>query len=138
MDSFVDNIKMSAAVLYQKDGIPQYTEDFPEPVVQNDNELLISMKASAIKHLDKSRASGKHYSAPENIASAKVPGGDGVGLLEDGTRVFALGVSGMMAEKAVAEKNTIIKLPDGLDDITAAALPSAVAGSAAALRFRGQ
>ena len=126
---------MKAAIVYERGGMPQYA-DFPEPVVQHDNELLIAVKAAAIKHVDKSRASGYHYSSADDPGHAKVIGGDGVGLLEDGTRVFAFGVSGMMAEKAIIEKNRMVKLPDGIDDITAAALPNAVAGSAMALRFR--
>ncbi len=126
---------MKAAVIYQKGGMPQYTE-FPEPVVKNEDEILISVKAAAIKHFDKARAGGTHYSARHDKQSATVPGGDGVGLLADGTRVFAFGVSGMIAEKAVVEKSRMIKLPAGIDDATAAALPNAVAGSAMALRFR--
>ena len=126
---------MKAAVLYQKDGLPQYT-DFPEPIVQNDNELLISVRAAAIKHIDKSRASGKHYSTKNDTGQAKVIGGDGVGLLEDGTRVYAVGVNGMAAEKALIEKSRMVALLDGIDDVVAAALPNAVIGSAMGLRFR--
>lgn len=126
---------MKAAVIFQKGEMPQYT-DFPEPVVKNEDELLIAVKAAAIKHLDRSTASGKHYSTKNDIDNAKVIGGDGVGVLEDGTRVFALGVTGMIAEKAIIEKSRMIKLPAGIDDATAAALPNAVAGSAMALRFR--
>lgn len=126
---------MKAAVLYQKDGMPQYT-DYPEPVVQNENELLISVRAAAIKHMDKSRASGKHYSTKNDTGQAKVIGGDGVGLLEDGTRVYAVGVSGMAAEKAVIEKSRMVALPEGIDDVIAAALPNAVIGSAMGFRFR--
>lgn len=127
---------MKAAVIFQRGERPQYTEGFPEPVVSNEEEVLIAVKAAAIKHLDKSRASGQHYSAQDAARQASIPGGDGVGLLADGTRVFALGVTGMIAEKAVAEKSNIIPLPDGIDNATAAALPNAVAGSVMALRFR--
>ena len=126
---------MKAAVIYQRGEMPQYA-DVPAPTVENDDELLIFMKAAAIKHFDKSRASGKHYSADTEKKNATVIGGDGVGLLENGTRVFALGVSGMIAEKATIEKSKMVKLPDGIDDAVAAALPNAVAGSAMALRFR--
>ena len=126
---------MKAAVIYQRGEMPQYT-DFPEPIVKNDDELLISVKAAAIKHFDKGTASGKHYSADSNKQNATVIGGDGVGLLADGTRVFALGISGMIAEKAVIDKRRMVKLPDGIDDVSACALPNAVAGSAMALRFR--
>jgi NADPH:quinone reductase-like Zn-dependent oxidoreductase len=126
---------MKAAVVYQKGEMPQYTE-FPEPIAQGDDEILISIKAAAIKHFDKGRASGKHYSATDNKENAAVIGGDGVGLLADGTRIFALGVSGMIAEKAVIDKRKMVKLPKGMNDSVAAALPNAVAGSAMALRFR--
>jgi len=125
---------MKAAVIYRKGELPQYT-DVDEPVVQHEDELLITVKAAAIKHIDKSVASGKHYSS-EDKKNARIIGGDGVGMLKDGTRVFALGVSGMAAKKAVIEKNRMVKLPHGIDDSVAAALPNAVAGSAMALRFR--
>ncbi|QSB28337.1 zinc-binding alcohol dehydrogenase family protein [Flavobacterium sp. CLA17] len=125
---------MKAAVVYKKGELPQYT-DFPDPIVENENQVLIAVKAAAVKNLDKNIASGKHYSADEK-ETAKVAGGDGVGLLEDGTRVYALGVTGMIAEKAIIDKNKMVKVPEGLDDCTAAALPNAVAGSAMALRFR--
>lgn len=126
---------MKAAVIYQRGEMPQCIE-FPEPVVQNENEILISVKAAAIKHFDKGRANGKHYSTTDNKENATVIGSDGVGVLADGTRIFALGVSGMIAEKATIEKSRMVKLHDGLDDAIAAALPNAVAGSAMALRFR--
>lgn len=122
--------------MFPRGGMPQYTEDFPEPIANGTDEILISVKAAAIKHLDKSKASGKHYSTKGNLQQAKVIGSDGVGLLADGTRVFALGITGMIAEKAIIEKDKMIKLPDGIDSVTAAALPNAVAGSAMALRFR--
>lgn len=129
---------MKAIVMYEKGGMPQYTEDFPEPVTQNENEVILTMKASAIKHIDKSRASGKHYSSQGDTSKARVIGGDGVGMLPDGTRVFAFGMNGMMAEKVLVDKSSIIPVPDGLDDSTAASLPNAVAGSAMALLFRAQ
>lgn len=121
--------------MFQKDELPQYV-DFPEPVAKDDDELLVSVKAVAIKHFDKSRASGKHYSGTPDLQNARVPGGDGVCILPDGRRVFAMGVNGMLAERAVIQKDRMVLLPDGLDDITAAALPNAVIGSAMALRFR--
>jgi len=128
--------KMKAAVIFQKGEMPKYVEDFAEPKVQNENELLVSVKASAVKNLDKMRASGKHYSTQNEGWTAKIVGGDGVGLLEDGTRIYGLGVSGMIAEKAIVEKERIVKLPEGIDNAMAAALPNAVMGSALALRFR--
>jgi len=129
---------MKAAVVFQKGEMPKYVEDFTEPDVQNENELLISVKASAVKNLDKMRASGKHYSTQNNEWMPQIVGGDGVGLLADGTRVYGIGINGMIAEKAIVKKNTIVKLPNNINDATAAALPNAVMGSALALRFRAK
>lgn len=128
---------MKAAVMYNKGEMPQYT-DFPEPAAQGEDQILISVKAAAIKHFDRKRASGKHYSTENETHNPTVIGGDGVGLTADGTRVFALGITGMMAEKAVVNKDRMIPLPDGISDAIAAALPNAVAGSALALRFRAR
>ncbi|WP_025142798.1 zinc-binding alcohol dehydrogenase family protein [Pedobacter jeongneungensis] len=126
---------MKAAVMYQKGELPQYV-DFEEPVVQNDQEVLVSVKAVAIKHFDKGTAAGTHYSSDAPKATSRVIGGDGVCLLEDGTRVYGMGVSGMLAEKATIDKNRIVKLPEGLSDATAAGLANAVIGSAMALKFK--
>jgi len=126
---------MKAAVIYQKGGLPEYT-DFAEPTIQNEDEILVTVKAVALKHLDKSRASGKHYSSEAPREDGRIPGGDGVCLLPDGTRVYGMGVSGMLAEKATIEKDRIVKLPEGIADATAAALPNAVIGSAMGLKFK--
>jgi len=127
---------MKAAVIFQKGALPQYVTDFAEPEIQNGKGVLISVKASAVKNLDKMRASGKHYSTENEAWTTTIPGGDGVGVLEDGTRVYGIGISGMLAEKAIIEKDAMVKLPENIDDATAAALPNAVMGSALALRFR--
>ncbi|MFG4002391.1 quinone oxidoreductase family protein [Flavobacterium aquidurense] len=128
---------MKAAVIYKKGELPKYAE-FTEPIVQNENEVLISVKAVAITNLDKGIASGDHYSSESENQNGTVIGSDGIGILENGTRVYARGISGTIAEKALVEKNRMIPLPAGLSDATAAAMPNAVAGSAMALRFRAQ
>ena len=126
---------MKAAVIYKKGELPKYAE-FADPIVQNENEVLISVKAVAITNLDKGKASGKHYSSEENNQNGFVIGSDGVGLLQDGTRVYARGINGTIAEKAIIDKNIGVPLPDGISDAVAASLPNAVAGSAMALKFR--
>lgn len=126
---------MKAAVMYPNEGLPQYT-DFPEPIAQNNDEILVTVRAVAIKHLDKGRATGKHYSSKPPETNGRVIGGDGVCMLEDGTRVYSMGVSGMLAEKAIIDKDRIVKIPDELDSPTAAALPNAVIGAAMALKFK--
>ena len=126
---------MKAAVMYQKGELPQYT-DFPVPIAQNEREVLVTVKAVAIKYFDKGRATGKHYSSDARGEGGRVIGGDGVCLMDDGTRVFGMGVSGMLAEKALIEKDRIVKLPAGVSDAAAAALANAVIGSAMGLKFK--
>jgi NADPH:quinone reductase-like Zn-dependent oxidoreductase len=127
--------EMKAAVIYQKGDLPQYV-DFPDPTVQNDEEILVTVKAVAIKHFDKRTASGQHYSSEAPKESGRVIGGDGACALEDGTRVYGMGVSGMLAERATIHKSRIVKIPEGLDDATAAALPNAVIGATMGLKFK--
>lgn len=126
---------MKVAVVYRKGELPKYAE-FPEPIVKNENEVLISVKAVSITNLDKGIVSGNHYSSEKESTIGTIIGSDAIGLLENGTRVYARGISGTIAEKALVEKNRMVVLPEGIDDATAAAMPNAVAGSAMALRFR--
>ncbi|SCY42291.1 NADPH:quinone reductase [Flavobacterium anhuiense] len=126
---------MKAAVVYKKGELPKYAE-FPEPIASNENEVLVSVKAVAITNLDKGIASGDHYSSEKENQNGFIVGSDGIGVLENGTRVYARGISGTIAEKALVEKNRMVALPDGIDNATAAAMPNAVAGSAMAIRFR--
>ncbi|WP_131538832.1 quinone oxidoreductase family protein [Pedobacter nototheniae] len=126
---------MKAAILYKKGEAPKYGE-IEAPVTKGDNEVLITVKAASIKNLDKSRASGAHYSSANPLQKPETVGVDGVGYLEDGTRIYAAGISGMIAEKAVVNAKSIVRLPDNLDDITAAALPNAVLGACGAIQFK--
>ena len=128
--------KMKAAILYQPGTRPKYGE-FADPIIQNDNQVLITVKAAAVKNLDKGIASGSHYSSEAHV-EPKTLGIDGVGVLYDGTRVYGFGGTGMIAEKAVVDKNKMVKLPEGIDDATAAALPNAVMGAGAAMKFRAK
>ncbi|WP_232341360.1 quinone oxidoreductase family protein [Hymenobacter ginkgonis] len=119
----------------QGDG-PHYAE-VVEPVAQDDDQLVLRVSAAALKHFDGGRAKGTHYSSQPNHAQpAQVIGGDAVGTLPDGTRVFALGVGGTLAERALIDRRRLVALPPHLDDATAAALPNAVIGAGMALRFR--
>ncbi|KYH06007.1 alcohol dehydrogenase [Chryseobacterium cucumeris] len=125
---------MKAAVVFAKGSIPQYA-DFQEPEVQ-ENEILISVKAASIKNLDRARAGGNHYSTENQKHQPAVIGTDGVGYLENGSKVYFFSKKGTVSEKAVADKKMIIPIPEGLDFSLAAALPNAVMGSAMALKFK--
>ena len=76
---------MKAAVVYKKGESPKYAE-FAEPIPQNENQILLSVKAVAITNLDKGKASGKHYSSDNHNENGFVVSSDAVGLLENGTK----------------------------------------------------
>lgn len=126
---------MKAAVVFEKGNAPQYA-DFQEPKVTQESEILVFVKAASIKNLDKARASGKHYSTENEVHQPTIIGSDGVGLLEDGKKVYFFSKKGTVAEKAVADKKMMVNIPEQLDFSTAAALPNAVMGSAMALKFK--
>lgn len=124
---------MKAAVLYKLGEAPKYA-DFPDPVAQDDKQLLINVKAASVKNLDKGRANGAHYASYKQLPA--VVGIDAVGTLPDGTRVYGSSTTGTIAEKALIDSHAYTILPEHIDDATAAALPNAVMGAALALRFR--
>lgn len=125
---------MKAAVLNQLGMAPVYKE-FPDPVPEHEGQLLINIKAASVKNLDKLRAGGTHYASYTELPA--IVGIDGVGVLENGTRVYAQGITGMIAEKGLISQKRYTTLPDNLDYITAAALPNAVIGATMALLSRG-
>ena len=112
---------MKAAIVVEAGKLPIYG-DFREPV-PTDKEAGITVTAASLSHITRSRASGTHYSSPE--AMSFVVGVDGTGRLENGRRVyFMLPVApfGSMAEQTLVSPAQCIALPDGLDDVTAAAI----------------
>lgn len=128
---------MKAAVLHEFGKPPRY-EEFPDPV-PTESEVLIRMKAAALSRINKSRASGSHYDSHRELPV--VVGIDGVGLLEDGTRVFCGGSKppyGTMAELTVVSKTWCMPVPEKLDDLTAAALPNAALSSWLPLAYKAQ
>ncbi len=112
---------MNAAVVESVGNLPHYGS-FAEPTV-GEGEVLVKVRAAALSNLVKARASGAHYSSGTIVPF--VPGYDGVGSLPDGQRVYFFGPTspfGTMAEWSVASPSRIVPLPDGVDDVTAAAL----------------
>jgi NADPH:quinone reductase-like Zn-dependent oxidoreductase len=111
--------QINAAVL---DGIgrtPRYGR-FPAPVA-GDGEAVVTVAAAALKPSDRLMAEGVHY-AP--TAFPHVVGLDGVGRLPDGARVAFFGPQrpyGGMAEQALVRSGAWFPVPDGVDDVTAAA-----------------
>jgi len=125
---------MNGAILYELGQVPKLGT-IEEPVVREEGQHLIRVAAAAVKNLDKARASGKHYASYQDLPA--VVGNDGVGFLEDGTRVYGQGITGMIAEKALITGN-YTPVPKELDDATAAALPNAILGSAMPLIIRAR
>jgi len=67
------------AAIYTPGSIPKYG-DFADPTFQNENQLLIKMKAAAVKNRDKGIVSGYHYSSSDE-KQLKVAGMDCAGEL---------------------------------------------------------
>lgn len=126
---------MKAAIIEKLGETPQY-KDFPNPEIQSDDQIIMNVKAAAVKNLDRIRALGTHYTSHKEMPA--IVGMDGVGVLEDGTRVYAQGISGMIAERALINKNRYTIIPNNLDFNSAAALPNAVLGAGMALKIRGE
>jgi len=128
---------MKAAVVRGAGNIPVYA-DFAEPKAAV-GEVRITVTAAAMSQVVKSRASGRHYSSSGQFPF--VAGVDGVGRLDDGRRVyfvFPRPPQGAMAERTVVAMDRCLPLPDGLDDVTAAALANPGMSSWAALKERAR
>lgn len=128
---------MKAALVIEAGQAPVYGE-FPTPEPKP-GKSLVRVTGSAISHVTKARASGRHYSSEGELPF--VPGIDGVGVTEDGKRVYFLlpeKPSGGMAEYSVVDDHRLIALPEGLDDPTAAAIAIPGMSSWAALVERAK
>jgi NADPH2:quinone reductase len=114
---------MDAAVVRELGNAPEFGQ-FDEPV-PGEGEVLITVKAAALNPSTKATASGAHYASQKQVPF--VVGLDGVGVLEDGKRVFFGGPRapfGTFAQKAVAHQARCWPIPDAVDDVTAAAIPN--------------
>lgn len=114
---------MDAAVVRELGQAPEFGQ-FDEPV-PGEGEVLITVKAAALNPSTKATASGAHYASQKQVPF--VVGLDGVGVLEDGSRVFFGGPRapfGTFAQKAVAHQARCWPIPDDVDDVTAAAIPN--------------
>ena len=110
---------MKAAVIDSPERGPRFA-DFAEPVI-GDGETLIEVTAAGLHPIVRMLASGEHYGSQGTLPM--IPGIDGTGRSPDGTRVYFGGVRppyGPMAQRAAAP--FVLPLPDGLDEVTAAAI----------------
>jgi NADPH:quinone reductase-like Zn-dependent oxidoreductase len=128
---------MNAAVVHSFDAPPRYTT-FAEPVAAQ-GERLVSVSAAGLHPIVKSLAKGTHYGSSGELPF--VAGIDGVGKLEDGTRVYfgiARSPFGTFAEHALAGSLMCLPLPEGIDSVTAAGIANPAMSSWAALTARAK
>jgi NADPH:quinone reductase-like Zn-dependent oxidoreductase len=114
---------MNAAVVESPGQAPKY-QSFPDPVAE-DSEVLVHVHAAGLHPIVKGLASGSHYASAKGNPEPSVPGIDGVGVLDDGSRVYFVFVRrpwGTMAERAAAPRKMCIPVPEKLDDVDAAAI----------------
>lgn len=118
---------MYAAVV-EEYGTPRYRE-FQEPVA-GAGEVVVEVAAAGVNPVDLSKAAGTFYAGRARLPF--VAGGEGVGTLADGRRVYfdqPVHPSGSMAQRAGVVEAGLLPVPDGLDDGVAVAL--GIAGLAA-------
>jgi len=128
---------MHAAVVHRFDAPPRYAT-FADPEPQA-GELPVTVTAAGLHPIVKALANGTHYGSTGELPL--VPGVDGVGRLEDGSRVFfgiARSPFGTFAEHALAANWMCIPLPDGLDEATAAGIANPAMSSWMALTARAK
>jgi NADPH:quinone reductase-like Zn-dependent oxidoreductase len=101
-------------------------------------EVLVRVRAAGLHNLVKSIAGGSHYSSAGQARA--VAGVDGVGAAPDGGRVYFVFVRkpwGTMAELAAAPVSRCVPIPDGLDDLEAAAIVNPGMSAWSAVKLRG-
>jgi NADPH2:quinone reductase len=128
---------MRAAVVSAFDAPPKYA-NFDDPVAAA-GELAVTVTAAGLHPIVKALANGTHYGSTGELPF--VPGVDGAGRLEDGTRVFfgaARSPFGTFAERTLAANWMCSPLPEGLDDATAAGIANPAMSSWVALTARAE
>jgi len=128
---------MKAAVLHALNETPRF-EEFREPIAE-ESEVMVHVRAAALKPIDKQMARGSHYAALRELPV--VCGMDGVGCRDDGTRVFFAGPRspyGSMAERTVVSSSHTFAIPDDIGDDVAAAVVNPGLSAWGALAWRAK
>jgi NADPH2:quinone reductase len=121
-------------VVYRGTGGPEVIaiEERPDPV-PGKFEVLVAPSYSGMNPADNLQREGKHPApagSPKDVPGLEVGGtivaiGDGVAGFEVGQRVLGLVGGGGHASKVVAYERDLMRVPDVLDDLQAAAVPEA-------------
>jgi NADPH:quinone reductase-like Zn-dependent oxidoreductase len=121
---------MHAGIVHEVNGTPRW-EEFPEPKGST-AEPLIEVSTAAIGPSELMRVSnwGASYYGP--FKGPKVMGGEGIGRLEDGTRIYfghSTAPYGAVAHRTIVAHEEIWPIPDALTDDQI--LPLAITGTGA-------
>ena len=124
-------MKAAVVLIRRRPGLGRFYRPQPAP-----GQTLIDVRAAAISHVVKARASGRHYSFDGNLPF--VPGIDGVGTTPQGQRVYFAFPTAPSAQRAPVALQNCLPLPDALDDIRAAAMANPGMSAWASLVTRAQ
>jgi NADPH:quinone reductase len=119
-------------------------DERPDPVPGSE-ELLVAARFAGINTADLAQRAGAYPAppgAPQDVPGLEVAGtvvatGAGVRGFAEGDRVFGLVGGGGLADRVVVHERHVTRVPDGLSDEEAAAVPEAFITSHDALVTRG-
>jgi NADPH:quinone reductase len=134
------------AIICKDWGDPETLElgDLPEPAL-GPGQVRIRMRAAGVNFADCVLVRGQYQEKPDLPFAPGLEGageimevGDGVTDFKPGDRVMAVVSAGAYAEQAVCDATTVFHIPDGMDNMTAAAFPVAYGTSHLALVHRAK
>jgi NADPH2:quinone reductase len=129
---------MNAAVLHTLGEIPRF-QPFDEPVPSGE-EVIVHVRAAALKPIEKQLASGSHYgSSSQSLPS--VCGTDGAGYVEGIGRVLFVKPRppyAAMGDRTVVARSLCFPIPHEVDDCTAAAVFNPGLSAWASLAWRAK
>ena len=106
-------------------------------------QVKIAVKAAGLNFADLLMVGGSYQEKPAlpfspglEAAGTVIAVGPGVARVKPGDRVMATVDHGAFAEQALARESDVHKLPDGIDDVTAAGFAIAYGTAQGALRWR--
>lgn len=114
--------------------------DFIDPKPDGEG-IVVDICAAALTNLDIAIAEGRHYFSSPSFP--QVVGREAVGRTQDGRRLYfnvnsMIAPFGAMAQKALVREQFALPVPDGIDDVRAAALGNAGLAAWLPLSWRAQ
>lgn len=120
-------------------------EEAPPPPGPGPGQVKIAVAAAGLNFADLLMVAGSYQEKPPlpfspglELAGRVVACGPGVTRVEPGDRVLATVDHGAFAEEALARESDVHRLPDGMDDVTAAGFAIAYGTALGALRWRAE